>query len=213
VRGRWEGKALYALIARLLVPAMWWGRARVTGLAQVPARGPVLLVPNHDSQWDPIVIGVALRRRRPLRFLARADLWKIFGLAPIMNALRQIPIERGAGDREALDKAVAALSADEAICVFCEGRLSRGQRLPARSGVGWLAKSCPDTRVVLCAVEGATDYVRFPRRPRVSIEFFEPASGQPRPNEEPQALAARLLDELRSRVLPAPAGRRIYGPD
>jgi 1-acyl-sn-glycerol-3-phosphate acyltransferase len=167
----------------------------------------VLLVPNHDSQWDPIVIGVALRRRRRLRFLARADLWKIFGLAPILSALRQIPIERGARDRDALDKAVAALSAGEAICVFPEGKLSRGHRLPARSGVGWLAKACPGARVVLCAVSGATGYVRFPRRPRLSIEFFEPASGQPRPHEEPKALAARLLDELRVRVPPAQAGR------
>jgi 1-acyl-sn-glycerol-3-phosphate acyltransferase len=180
----------------------------VSGLGAVPRTGPLLLVPNHDSQWDPIVIGVALRGRRRLRFLARADLWRILGLAPILNALRQIPIERGAGDREALAEAVTSLSGGEAICIFVEGRLSRGRRLPARSGVGWLAKACPGARVVLCAVSGTTDYVRFPRRPRVSIEFFEPAAGQPQAEEDPQALAGRLLDELRSRVPPTPAGRR-----
>jgi 1-acyl-sn-glycerol-3-phosphate acyltransferase len=191
---------------------MWWGRVKVTGIAQVAPHGALLLVPNHESQWDPLVIGVALRRRRRLRFLARADLWKIFGLAPILSALRQIPIERGAGDRGALDNAVAALSSGEAICVFPEGRLSRGERLPARSGVGWLAKECPSVRIVLCAVAGTTDYVRFPRRPRVRVDFFEPVSGQPRPEEEPQALAARLLDELRERVPPAHAGRRAQPP-
>jgi 1-acyl-sn-glycerol-3-phosphate acyltransferase len=37
------------------------------GLEQVPERGPVLIVPNHDSQWDPLVIGVALRNRRQVR--------------------------------------------------------------------------------------------------------------------------------------------------
>jgi 1-acyl-sn-glycerol-3-phosphate acyltransferase len=198
---------LYALIARLLVPSLWWGRARIRGAETVPRDGPVLLVPNHDSQWDPIVIGVALRRRRALRFLARADLWKIFGLAPILHGLRQIPIERGAGDRGALDQAIAALASGEAICVFPEGKLSRGQVLPARSGVGWLAKTCPHAQVVLCAVSGATGYVRFPRRPRVTIEFFAPAGGRPRADEEPQAIAARLLAELRARVPPAQAGR------
>jgi 1-acyl-sn-glycerol-3-phosphate acyltransferase len=177
----------------------------------VPAEGPLLLVANHDSQWDPIVVAVALRKRRRLRFLARADLWKIFGLAPILNALRQIPIERGAGDRAALDNAVAALAGGEAICIFPEGKLSRGRRLPARSGIGRLASACPGAHIVLCAVAGTTDYVRVPRRPRLSIEFFEPATGQPRLGEEPQALAARLLDELRSRVPPAPAGRRPSG--
>jgi 1-acyl-sn-glycerol-3-phosphate acyltransferase len=198
---------LYALIARLLGPSLRWGRTRVTGIERVPKDGSLLLVPNHDSQWDPIVIGVALRKRRSLRFLARADLWKIFGLAPILNALRQIPIERGAGDRGALEEAIAALASGEAICVFPEGKLSRGQALPARSGVGWLAKACPGAQVLLCAVSGATDYLRFPRRPRVAVEFFTPAGGQPRADEEPQALAARLLEELRARVPPAAAGR------
>lgn len=60
---------------RLLLPAALWGRMRVTGLDSVPAEGPLLVVPNHDSQWDPIVVGIALRKRRRLRFLARANLW------------------------------------------------------------------------------------------------------------------------------------------
>jgi 1-acyl-sn-glycerol-3-phosphate acyltransferase len=203
---------LYALITRLLLPAAWWGRLRVVGLERVPERGALLVVPNHDSQWDPLVLGIALRRRRMLRFLARASLWRIPGLAPIMNGLRQIPIERGAGDAAALGRAIAALEAGEAVCVFCEGRLSRGVRLPARSGVGRLAAACPEARVVLCAVEGATDYARFPRRPRVTLSFLEPASGQTRPGEDPGEMAARFLDELRALVPPAPAGRRPGAP-
>jgi 1-acyl-sn-glycerol-3-phosphate acyltransferase len=123
---------LYRLIARLLLPAAWWGRLDVRGLDAVPVRGPLLVVPNHDSQWDPVVIGVALRRRRMLRFLARADLWRIPGLGPVLGALRQIPIERGAGDAGAIGSAVAALAAGEAICIFPEGRLSRAERQFAR---------------------------------------------------------------------------------
>jgi 1-acyl-sn-glycerol-3-phosphate acyltransferase len=180
----------------------------VTGTDAVPRRGPLLLVPNHDSQWDPILIGVALRRRRRLRFLARANLWKIPGLGPILYAIGQIPIERGAGDTGALEMAVGALRDGEAICVFPEGKLSRGDRLRARSGIGRLAERCPQARVVLCTVEGTTDYVRFPKRPRTRISFFEPAGGQPRPEEKRQELATRLLDELRERVPPAPPGRR-----
>jgi 1-acyl-sn-glycerol-3-phosphate acyltransferase len=194
-------------MARLLLPATWWGRMRITGLDAVPARGPLLVVPNHDSQWDPIVVGVALRRRRMLRFLARAELWRIPGLGPVLNGLRQIPIARGSGDRGALDRAVAALASGDAVCVFPEGKLSRGEHLPARSGVAYLWQGCPEAHVTLCAVSGATDYVRFPRRPRVRVEFLDPAGGQPRANEEPQALASRLLAELRERVPPVNAGR------
>jgi len=199
---------LYGFLARLLLPAAWWGRMRVTGRDTVPARGPVLVVPNHDSQWDPIVIGVALRRRRMLRFLARADLWRIPGLGRVMHGMRAIPVDRGAGDRGAIEAAAAALGAGEAVCIFPEGKLSRGERLPARSGVGRLWQECPQVHITLCAVSGATDFVRFPRRPRVRVEFFDPAGGWPRAGEAPQALAARLLDELRERVPPAPAGRR-----
>jgi 1-acyl-sn-glycerol-3-phosphate acyltransferase len=181
---------------------------RVEGIDRVSERGALLMVPNHDSQWDPILLGVALRKRRPLRFLARANLWRIFGLKPILNALRQIPIERGAGDVQALDLAAEALRRGEAVCVFPEGKLSRGERLAARSGLGRLASACPGASVVLCAIEGTTDYVRFPRRPRVRLSFFEPAGGPPRADEDPQAMAARLLDEIRQRVPPVAAGRR-----
>jgi 1-acyl-sn-glycerol-3-phosphate acyltransferase len=191
---------LYAIIARALLPLAWWGRLRLSGLEALPPSGPVLVVPNHDSQMDPVILGVALRRHRTLRFLARANLWRIPGLGPIMRGMRQIPIERGAGDAAAIGAAVDALEAGEAICVFPEGKLSLGESLRARSGVGRLKEACPDATIVLAAISGTTDYVRFPRRPRVAIELFRPPEGA----TEPQ----RLLDAVRRRVPPVRAGRR-----
>jgi 1-acyl-sn-glycerol-3-phosphate acyltransferase len=205
---------LYELAAVLMRPAAWWGRLRVEGLERVPARGPLLVVPNHDSQWDPILIGLAIKPSRRLRFLGRAGLWKIPGLGPLLSALGQIPIRRGASDAGALEAAVEALNAGEAICVFPEGGLSWGERLRAHSGVGRLAQWCPGAPIVLCAVEGTTEYARFPRRPRVRVAFFRPAAGDPQPGEEAPVLSARLLDEIRDRVAPVPAGRRalVGGP-
>jgi 1-acyl-sn-glycerol-3-phosphate acyltransferase len=198
----------YDLVATLMRPTAWWGRLEVAGLDAIPTEGPVLVVPNHDSQWDPIACGLAAKPRRRLRYLARASLWRIPGLAPILNALGQIKIRRGVGDEAAIENAVEALRGGGAVCVFPEGTLSWGEVRRARSGVGRLALSCPQARVVCCAISGATDYVRFPRRPRVRVTFFEPESGQSRPDEEPRELAARLLAEVRERVPPAPAGRK-----
>lgn len=206
--GSYAAPILYAFVARLLVPAAWWGRMRVVGSDAVPKAGPLLLVPNHDSQWDPVIVALALRRRRRLRFLARANLWKIPGLGPVLYAMHQIPIKRGAADAKALEEAVEALRGGEAICVFVEGKLSGGGRRRARSGVGRLAVWSPEARIVLCAVEGTTDYVRFPKRPRVQVTFSEPRGGQAAADEEPGELAGRLLEELRERVPPAPSGRR-----
>lgn len=205
---------LYDLAAALMRPAAWWGRLRVEGLELVPAEGPLLVVPNHDSQWDPILVGLAIKPRRRLRFLARASLWRIPLLGPILYGLGQIPIRRGTGDSGALEQAVAALADGEAICVFPEGGLSWGEHVRARSGVGRLAEWCPGVQVVLCAVEGTTTYARWPQRPRVRVAFFRPAAGDPQPGEEAPVLATRLLDEIRDRVAPMPAGRRalVGGP-
>jgi 1-acyl-sn-glycerol-3-phosphate acyltransferase len=205
---------LYDLIATLLRPVAWWGHLRTEGLDSVPEEGPLLVVPNHDSQWDPVLVGLALRPRRRLRFLARASLWRVPGLGPLLYGIGQIPIRRGAGDAAALDRAVEALRSGEAVCVFPEGGLSWGERLRARGGVGRLAHACPEARIVLCCVEGTTDYVRFPRRPRVRVRVNVPENGDPRPDETPAEVATRLLDQIRARVPPTPAGRRsrVGGP-
>jgi 1-acyl-sn-glycerol-3-phosphate acyltransferase len=205
---------IYDLIATLLRPVAWWGRLRVDGLELVSGEGPLLVVPNHDSQWDPVVAGLAMRPGRRLRFLARASLWRIPGLGPLLYAIGQIPIRRGVGDAAALEHAVEALRSGEAVCVFPEGGLSWGESLRARSGVGRLARACPGVRIVLCCVEGTTDYVRFPRRPRVRVSFVVPENGDPRPDETPAEVATRLLDQIRARVPPTPAGRRarVGGP-
>jgi 1-acyl-sn-glycerol-3-phosphate acyltransferase len=205
---------VYDLVAWLMRPFAWWGRVRVEGLEHVPADGPVLVAPNHDSQMDPVVIGLAARPRRRLRYLAQAELWKIPGLGWFLDGMHQIPIRRGTRDSRALDRAVDVLKAGGAVAVFPEGRLSWGERVRARSGIGLLAGWVPEARVVLCTIEGTTDYVRFPRRPRVTVRFFPPADGGIKPGEEPAAFSARLLRELRERVPVVPAGRKpiIGGP-
>jgi 1-acyl-sn-glycerol-3-phosphate acyltransferase len=55
---------LYDVVAFLLRPTAWWGRLRVEGLDQVPAEGPLLVVPNNDSQWDSVLIGLAIKSAR-----------------------------------------------------------------------------------------------------------------------------------------------------
>jgi len=205
---------LYDVLAQLMRFLGWWGRMRVEGLEHLPASGAVLLAPNHDSQMDPVLISVAARPRRRLRYLAGDDLWRIPLLGPILDGMRQIPIKRGAGDSRALEHAVEALNAGDVVTVFPEGRLSWGQRLRARSGLGLLAGWVPEASIVLCAITGSTDFVRFPARPRVTVTFFPPATGGIRPGEEPAAFSARMLKELRERAPITPAGRRriIGGP-
>ena len=185
-----------------------WGRLDVTGAELLPVDGPVLVIGNHDSHWDPVVIGIAGLPRRQIRALAKASLWDIKPLAPILDGMGQIPIRRGAGDAGALDAAVEQLRGGACVGVFPEGTISRGLTLRPRSGIGRLALAVPEARLVCVSTSGTVDLVRFPKRPRIRVEFFEPAGGQIDPAEDPGALSARILAEIRERSPIALPGRR-----
>jgi 1-acyl-sn-glycerol-3-phosphate acyltransferase len=185
-----------------------WGRLEVEGLDALPASGPVLVVGNHDSHWDPVTVGVAAIRRRQIRALAKSTLWDVRGLRPVLDGMGQIPIERGAGDAAALARAIEELRRGACIGVFPEGTRSRGRTMRARSGVGRLALEVPDAKLVCVAIEGTADLTGFPRRPRLRTRFFEPAGGQARPGEEPGEIASRVLAEIRGLVAPTISARK-----
>ena len=146
------------------------------------------------------MIEVMMWKKRQLRFLAKHTLWKFRPLAWIMDQAAQIPIRRGEGDTGALDAAAEAAGRGEMIGIFPEGTLSRGTVLRARKGVSRLAQACPGVPVVLVAVTGSSDLKRFPKRPQVTVEFFEPAGGQMGTDEDPQEFSQRLLDEIRTKA-------------
>lgn len=192
----------------LSTPAVrWWGRMRVSGLELLPLTGPLLLAGNHDSYWDTVAIGIATMPRRQIHALAKSSLWKP-GLNRVLDGMGQIPIDRGRGDVGALDRAVEELRAGACIGVFPEGTRSLGRTLRARSGIGRLAERVPEAKVICVACSGTVDIPKFPRsRPRIEIEFFEPAEGGLKPGESHSDFAGRLLGEIRARAPISVAGR------
>jgi 1-acyl-sn-glycerol-3-phosphate acyltransferase len=193
-----EPTRTYRIVMAVNLPVARWGRLEVSGVETVPASAPVLIVGNHDSHWDPVMIGIAVRKRRMIRALAKSTLWDVKGLAPVLNGMGQIPIVRGAGDAQALANAVEALRGGSCIGVFPEGTRSKGRVMRARSGVGRLALEVPEAHVTCVAVSGTANLTGFPRRPHIKVRFFDPAGGQPRPDEDPGELSARLLAEIRA---------------
>jgi len=203
-----ERTRTYRAVMALNRPVALWARLQVEGLESLPADGPLLVVGNHDSHWDPIMVGVSAVKRRQIRALAKAELWDVKGLGPILHGMGQVPIERGSGDKQALAKAIEVLRAGNCIGVFPEGTRSRGKELRARSGVARLALEVPEAHVSLVAIEGTSDLTGFPRRPRVRIRFFDPAGGQPQPGDDPAELAAAWLAEIRALVPPSLSYRK-----
>lgn len=184
-----------------------WGRLTVEGVEHIPREGPMLLVGNHDSYWDPVVIGIAAMKRRQVRALAKSSLWKIKGLNKVLDGMGQIPILRGSGDAGALDPAIVELRGGSCIGIFPEGTRSLGRRLRPRSGLGRLAAAVPEAVIVPVAVTGSVDIPRFPKRPRLHVRFLPAAEGL-RPDESPSDLAVRIVAELREIAPIAHAGRR-----
>jgi 1-acyl-sn-glycerol-3-phosphate acyltransferase len=197
----------YAAVMIVATPVVrWWGRLEVIGQDLLLAGRPTILMVNHDSAWDPVVVGVAARRRQ-IRALAKSSLWKSRPMAWVLDHMGQIPIERGRGDLAALAAAIDHLRQGQCIGIFPEGTVSRGRQMPVLSGAGRLALAVPGTRVLGVRVTGAVDIVRFPRRPAIRVAFFEPASGQPRPDESAITLTRRVMTEVRAQAPAALPGR------
>jgi 1-acyl-sn-glycerol-3-phosphate acyltransferase len=203
-----EPSPMYRTAMAVCKPVAIWGRLQAEGVETLPESGPVLVVGNHDSHWDPLMVGISAIRRRQIKALAKAELWDVRGLAPVLNGMGQIPIERDAGDAGALARAIEELRRGACIGVFPEGTRSRGKVLRARSGVGRLALEVPEAKLVCVAIEGTSDLTGFPRRPKLRVRFFEPAGGQAQPGEEAGELAVRLLAEIRELVPPSISARK-----
>jgi glycerol-3-phosphate dehydrogenase (NAD(P)+) len=108
------------------------------GREHIPHQGPVIFAANHRSFLDPFVIGTLVRR--PLYYVAKKELFARRWQAWVLNALGAFPVDRGAGDEEALDTAREVLARGECVLIFPEGtRVRPGSLGQPRRGVGRLA--------------------------------------------------------------------------
>lgn len=142
-------------------------RLRCTGRAHVPRRGPIVYVANHQSNYDPPIVG-SLVGDRPLVCLARVGLFRSKLLAWIILQIGAIPIDRERADAAAMRAAIAELQAGGCILVFPEGaRTLDGALGPFKPGMLALLKRA-DAAVVPIAIEGAYDvWPRGRKRPKL----------------------------------------------
>jgi glycerol-3-phosphate dehydrogenase (NAD(P)+) len=130
---------LYWGLRALLVPTfVIYFRMRRTGREHLPKHGPLLLASNHRSFLDPFVIGTCVRR--PVYYMAKRELFEKRWQAWLLNGLGAFPVDRGAGDSDAMDTAKAILARGDCVVVFPEGtRVRPGPLGSPRRGVGRLA--------------------------------------------------------------------------
>jgi 1-acyl-sn-glycerol-3-phosphate acyltransferase len=130
---------VYWVLRGLLVPFfLLYFRMQRVGREHLPKTGPLLLASNHRSFLDPFVIGTLIRR--PVYYMAKRELFEKRWQAWILNALGAFPVDRGAGDGDAMATARAILERGDCVVVFPEGTRMRRKPLgDPRRGVGRLA--------------------------------------------------------------------------
>jgi 1-acyl-sn-glycerol-3-phosphate acyltransferase len=169
------------LTGRLWYDAVYWSAfsfftfgfsLRHSGWANMPRRGPVLVVANHQSMFDPVLVGLASRRY--LSFLARKNLFARPGFGRVIRSLGAVPIDRGMG-KDGIQNVLDALAAGRAVLMFPEGeRTHSGVVQPLKAGVSLLIKrvTCP---IVPVGIAGAFEaWSRYHRVPQFSPLVSEP---------------------------------------
>lgn len=187
---------------------LWLGvfyRLRITGKHNIPMQGPVLVVANHQSFIDPLLVG-AVSYPRPLISLARSTLFR-FPLGPIIRALNAVPIDRGKGDTKAIKTCIEVLNDGLALLIFPEGtRTEDGDLKPFKSGPMLLIKRAKPL-VLPVAIDGA--FQAWPKRRKLPHLFghINVRWGEPIEAETLLAMkSAEAMEFLRQRVAELQAG-------
>jgi 1-acyl-sn-glycerol-3-phosphate acyltransferase len=173
---------------------------RLDGVDNVPRSGPALLIANHQSFLDPLLVGIAARRH--LRYLARQTLFRHRFLAWLMRSLNAVPIDQEGFARAGLKTILDQLQEGRAVLVFPEGeRTHDGDIHPLRAGVHLLVKR---GRAPIVPVGIAGAFTAWPRHRPLPIPapLFLPAGKGTLAVSVGRPLDARLLVALpRDRLL------------
>lgn len=102
-------------------------RGRVAGAENVPPTGPLIVVANHASDFDPPIVSSCVRR--PVSYMAKEELFKVPGLGQAIRLYGAYPVKRGSADRSAIRAALAQLQSGWAIGVFLEGTRTPDARI------------------------------------------------------------------------------------
>jgi 1-acyl-sn-glycerol-3-phosphate acyltransferase len=203
---------MFRLLARLALH-IFFRQIEVDGRSNVPARGPVLFVPNHTNALvDPLLLVVALRRRITItakNVLARNPLLGLLmsGLG-VVTFHRREDVGKGAKLRQnvrALERCREILADGGALCIFPEGISHSDPKMrpfrtgPARIALDYVREDGNRDRLLLVPVGLLyTEKDRF--RSGVWLRFGTPLAVAPWLEQQPEADTRVLTEEIRHRV-------------
>ena len=186
-------------------------RIRVFGREHIPAEGGVLVVSNHQSHLDPILVGLGCDRR--MNYVARDTL---FGFPPfrwLINSLDAIPIDREGSGLGGLKESLRRLKDGEMLVIFPEGTRTRdgdlGELKPGFTALARRAK----VPLLPVAIDGAFEsWPRdnlLPQPAMIHIRFGPPLCPAQMSSMDDAALLAEVDRRIRTALMAARASIQL----
>jgi 1-acyl-sn-glycerol-3-phosphate acyltransferase len=170
-------------ISRITAAILW--DLKVWQTEYVPTDGPAILVCNHQSFLDPVM--VALRLYRPVSYFARSDLFNNPAFGWFIRSLNAFPVRRGEADIGALRQALRCLADGNLLCFFAEGhRTPDGEIGPIQKGITLLIRKSR-VPVIPVVIDGSFDALprhRWVQDKPVRVLFGPPLDVQDRSADE-----------------------------
>jgi 1-acyl-sn-glycerol-3-phosphate acyltransferase len=176
--------------------------AEVEGLVRAPPRGPAVIVSNHISSLDPLLIQAVVHR--PIVWMVAAEYFEIGPLGWLFKSIRSIPVSRNGRDSTALRAAMRALAAGRVLGVFPEGRIAKGRNmLPLQTGAAMIAMRSHATIIPVHqhgTTRGQSMFGALLVPQRVRLRFGEPiqVSRKEAKSSTPEELTSRLETVMRN---------------
>ena len=143
----------YILYTLLVIPCMILFPTAVKGYRNLPRKGRMILVCNHQSNMDAILIGIRIPKRR-FYFMAKAEVFKNKFLSWFFTSIGMYPVNREKNDIQAVKKTLSLLKKEKALCIFPEGTRHEAEEMQdAKNGVALFALKTKSPIVPSCFIK------------------------------------------------------------
>lgn len=190
--------SLYDLAKTVLRPATRLAfAARVSGVENVPASGPLVVAANHRSYLDPPLLGTWFPRT--IHFMAKKELFAIPVLSGLIKQVHAFPVDRERADLASIRRALHILKEGGVVGIFPEGTRNLDGDVKARSGAVLIAATagCPVVPVALVNTQFA---VRRLRASKVEVRIGQPIVLQGSSRKATKAELERWTEELTAAI-------------
>ncbi len=173
-------------------------RFRVRGKEHFPRSGPCLIVANHSSYLDPVVVGCACPRR--VYFVAKEELFRNPVAAFFLKQLGAFPLRRGEKDAAAIKRVLSLLREGKVVCLFPEGTRNQGEILDFKPGVVKLLVKA-GVPVVVAGIRGTFESFprgrSFPKPFPITVNFSLPLFLD---SEGPEAVEEKVKSKMKELI-------------